>query len=65
MGKTNKEEQTSFTLMLSLLHTYRLVHGSKWEYFTQTKKAKKWEKKPLKKKQANAFYICFLKPGEL
>ena len=47
MGKTNKEKQTSFTLMLSLLHmSYRLVHGLKWEYFIQTNKEKQ---KPLKK----------------
>ena len=56
--------------MLSLLHTsYRLVHGLKCEYFTQTKKGKNggFNKKQTNKKQGkiNAFCIHFQNPGEL
>ena len=56
-GETNKEKQTSFSLMLSLLHmSYRLVHGLKWEYFTQTKKKGEKLKKKKKKKQGKPHF---------
>ena len=66
VGKTNKEKQASFSLMLSLLHpSYRLVHGLKSEYFTQTKKGKKKTLKKIRKNKnrgKNASVSIFKNP---